>query len=119
MIAKVIAHGETRIAAIERLDAALADFHVLGISTNIGFIRDLLADSEFRDGNLDTGFLSRFSSRRPERTLPSIVQGLLGQRLPSAIHSANTGGSSGSGKPASTGRSGPWDAQDRWRNVEV
>jgi len=119
MIAKVIAHGETRIAAIERLDAALADFHVLGISTNIGFIRDLLADPEFRDGNLDTGFLGRFSSRRPERTLPSIVHGLLGQRLPSPIHSANTGGSAGSGKPASTGKSGPWDAQDRWRNVEA
>lgn len=119
MVAKVIAHGETRLAAIERLDAALADFHLLGISTNIGFIRDLLADSEFRAGNLDTGFLTRFGSRRPERTLPVIVQGLLGQRIPSSPTATASGAASTGSGEVPARRSGPWDAQDRWRNVEA
>ncbi len=65
MLAKVIAHGTDRDDALRRLDAALADTTVLGVSTNTGFLRDLLADDEVRSGRLDTGLA--------ERTLGSTV----------------------------------------------
>jgi acetyl-CoA/propionyl-CoA carboxylase biotin carboxyl carrier protein len=59
MLAKVIAHGEDRDTALRSLDRALADSAVLGITTNIEFLRFLLADPDVRAGRLDTGLLDR------------------------------------------------------------
>jgi acetyl-CoA/propionyl-CoA carboxylase biotin carboxyl carrier protein len=59
MIAKVIAHGADRAEALARLDAALADTVVLGVDTNIGFLRALLADPAVQAGDLDTGLIDR------------------------------------------------------------
>jgi acetyl-CoA/propionyl-CoA carboxylase biotin carboxyl carrier protein len=59
MIAKVIAHGADRAEALARLDAALADTVVLGLDTNIGFLRTLLADDAVQRGALDTGLIDR------------------------------------------------------------
>ena len=57
MIAKLIAHAETRDAAIARARAALAEFDVLGLVTNIPFLLRVLDSEAFRRGELDTGFL--------------------------------------------------------------
>jgi acetyl-CoA/propionyl-CoA carboxylase biotin carboxyl carrier protein len=59
MIAKVIAHAPDRAEALRRLDRALADTVVLGIDTNIAFLRQLLADPAVRAGDLDTGLIDR------------------------------------------------------------
>jgi acetyl/propionyl-CoA carboxylase alpha subunit len=59
LIAKVIAFGEDRPSAIRRLRGALLDFHVLGISTNIPFVLDVLSHPSFEAGDFDTGFLAR------------------------------------------------------------
>ncbi|MCA1006183.1 acetyl/propionyl/methylcrotonyl-CoA carboxylase subunit alpha [Rhodococcus hoagii] len=59
MLAKVIAHGDDRAEALRRLDRALADTAVLGVVTNIEFLRFLLADDDVRAGRLDTGLLDR------------------------------------------------------------
>ncbi|MDT5017525.1 MAG: acetyl-CoA/propionyl-CoA carboxylase, biotin carboxylase, biotin carboxyl carrier protein, partial [Mycobacterium sp.] len=59
MLAKVIAHAEDRPGAIRALDRALADTAVLGVTTNIEFLRFLLADADVIAGNLDTGLLDR------------------------------------------------------------
>ncbi|WP_430333774.1 acetyl/propionyl/methylcrotonyl-CoA carboxylase subunit alpha [Rhodococcus sp. ACT016] len=59
MLAKVIAHGDDRAEALRRLDRALADTAVLGVVTNIDFLRFLLADEDVRAGHLDTGLLDR------------------------------------------------------------
>ncbi|WP_374312250.1 biotin carboxylase N-terminal domain-containing protein [Microbacterium sp.] len=59
MIAKVIAHGADRAEALARLDAALADTVLLGVETNIGFLRELLADDGVQDGRMDTGLIDR------------------------------------------------------------
>jgi len=61
MLAKVIAHAEDRAAALRALDAALADTAVLGVTTNIEFLRFLLADPDVVEGRLDTGLLDRRS----------------------------------------------------------
>ena len=50
MLAKVIAHGPDRAAALQRLDAALAEVAVLGVTTNVAFLRALLADPDVASG---------------------------------------------------------------------
>ena len=59
MLAKVIAHGADRAAALRGLDNALAGTSVLGVVTNIDFLRFLLADPDVAAGRLDTGLLDR------------------------------------------------------------
>jgi acetyl-CoA/propionyl-CoA carboxylase biotin carboxyl carrier protein len=59
MLAKVVAYGADRAAALRTLDRALADTAVLGVVTNIEFARFLLADPDVIAGRLDTGLLDR------------------------------------------------------------
>jgi acetyl-CoA/propionyl-CoA carboxylase biotin carboxyl carrier protein len=59
MLSKVIAHADDRQAALRALDRALADTAVLGVATNIEFLRFLLADPDVAAGRLDTGLLDR------------------------------------------------------------
>src|SRR5699024_4877750 len=57
MLSKVIAHGPDRPAALRRLDRALARTGVLGVGTNVEFLRHLLAHPAVRSGALDTGLI--------------------------------------------------------------
>jgi acetyl-CoA/propionyl-CoA carboxylase, biotin carboxylase, biotin carboxyl carrier protein len=57
MLSKVIAHGDDRAEALARLDEALSQTAVLGVQTNIEFLRFLLADQRVRAGDLDTALL--------------------------------------------------------------
>jgi acetyl-CoA/propionyl-CoA carboxylase, biotin carboxylase, biotin carboxyl carrier protein len=57
MLSKVIAHGADRDEALAKLDRALAQTGVLGVQTNIEFLRFLLADERVRAGDLDTSLL--------------------------------------------------------------
>ncbi|MBF6124634.1 acetyl-CoA carboxylase biotin carboxylase subunit [Nocardia brasiliensis] len=59
MLSKVIAHGADRGAAIAKLDRALGDIVLLGVTSNIEFLRFLLADPDVAAGQLDTGLLDR------------------------------------------------------------
>ncbi len=59
MLAKVIAHAADRPAALRALDRALSDTAVLGVATNVEFLRFLLADPDVVAGRLDTGLLDR------------------------------------------------------------
>jgi acetyl-CoA/propionyl-CoA carboxylase biotin carboxyl carrier protein len=59
MLAKVIARGSDRAEALHRLDHALADTAVLGVTTNVGFLRRLLADPDVAAGLIDTGLVER------------------------------------------------------------
>ena len=59
MVAKIIAYGPDRLAALDRLDEALARTTVLGVTTNLTWLRTLLADPDVRAGRLDTGLIAR------------------------------------------------------------
>jgi acetyl/propionyl-CoA carboxylase alpha subunit len=58
MIAKVIAHGETRDEALDLLSAALAGADVVGVTTNLPFLRWLVAHPVVRAGEATTAFLT-------------------------------------------------------------
>jgi acetyl-CoA/propionyl-CoA carboxylase, biotin carboxylase, biotin carboxyl carrier protein len=62
MLAKVIAHGPDRPAALRRLDQALASYTLLGVRTNVAFLRVLLTDPEVQAGRLDTGLAERLAA---------------------------------------------------------
>ena len=59
MIAKVIAQGDDRGIALDRLAGALRGFEVAGVTTNVPFLSRLVANSGFRAGDLDTGLIDR------------------------------------------------------------
>jgi len=67
MLAKVIAWAPTRETARARLVAALGRTAVLGVTTNAGFLRELLGDPDVVAGRLDTGLIER---RGESLTLP-------------------------------------------------
>jgi 3-methylcrotonyl-CoA carboxylase alpha subunit/acetyl-CoA/propionyl-CoA carboxylase biotin carboxyl carrier protein len=57
MLGKVIAHGPDREAARRALVTALDDTVILGLTTNAGFLRALVASDEFRTATIDTAWL--------------------------------------------------------------
>ena len=54
LLAKVIAHGGDRAAALDALAKALAETEVLGVRTNVAFLRALLAHPAMREGRMHT-----------------------------------------------------------------
>jgi acetyl-CoA/propionyl-CoA carboxylase biotin carboxyl carrier protein len=100
MLAKVIAHGDDRPAALARLDRGLGQLLVLGPTTNAAYLRALLARPEVRAGALDTGLIERLGAAvAPPPPAPE---------LPAVALAALTG------TPPSDD---PWDARDGWRQV--
>ena len=59
MIAKLIVWDSDRTAAIRRLRLALADFQVVGVTTNTVFLGSVAAHPAFAAGEIDTGFIER------------------------------------------------------------
>ncbi|OCI32133.1 acetyl-/propionyl-coenzyme A carboxylase alpha chain [Oerskovia enterophila] len=109
LLAKAVAHGADRAQALDRLDRLLAETLVLGVDTNIGFLRALLGDPDVRSGDLDTGLIERFVAAggvppgtATEDDLVAVALFSLGARAP---------GSRG----ATPHATGPWGSDDGWR----
>jgi acetyl-CoA/propionyl-CoA carboxylase biotin carboxyl carrier protein len=73
MLAKVIAWGPDRPAALRALSAALRDTAVLGVGTNITFLRALLSDVDVAAGRLDTGLVERKLDALTAAEVPDVV----------------------------------------------
>jgi acetyl/propionyl-CoA carboxylase alpha subunit len=69
LLAKIVAGGPDRAAALDALDASLEATEILGVATNIAFLRDLVADPVVRGGTVTTDWLERSSGagRAPRR----------------------------------------------------
>jgi acetyl-CoA/propionyl-CoA carboxylase, biotin carboxylase, biotin carboxyl carrier protein len=102
MLAKVCAWGPDRATALRRLDRALADTTVLGVATNIGFLRDLLSDPDVQAGRLDTGLAERAAGQAAPASVPDDV--LAAAALERLLASEPAG-------PLVD----PWDIPDGWR----
>lgn len=59
MVAKLIVHGATREQALARLDEALAHTHIVGLSTNVQFLRHVVRSESFAQARLDTALIPR------------------------------------------------------------
>jgi len=109
LLAKAIVHAPDRAAATARLKTALADFHVLGVRTNIGWLLDLMDNESFRAGEFDTGFIDRELGIWQPGDVPAELGSIL-ERVsePGAVSTAIVG----TDRPA-------WSQLDGWRNARV
>ncbi|GMS96955.1 hypothetical protein PENTCL1PPCAC_19130, partial [Pristionchus entomophagus] len=88
MIAKVIVHGRDRAAASAALDAALAKTTIVGLPTNISFVRRILAHPEFAAGNVYTEFIPDHAKElfeEREVSKAELIEGALAQALSSRV----------------------------------
>jgi 3-methylcrotonyl-CoA carboxylase alpha subunit len=59
MVAKLIVHGATRAEALARMEAALAETRIVGLSTNVQFLRHVVGSASFAQAELDTALIPR------------------------------------------------------------
>ena len=57
MIAKLVVHGRDRTEALRVLRRALEEYKVVGVSTNVDFLRTLAGNKAFIEGDVETGFI--------------------------------------------------------------
>jgi acetyl-CoA carboxylase, biotin carboxylase subunit len=84
LLGKLIVHAEDRAAAIRRMRRALDELVLLGVATNLGFLRRLLADPDFAQAEVDIQFLERridllVPPRDPASELPVVIAAALAE----------------------------------------
>ena len=99
MLAKVVAQGPDRSTALARLDRALGAYTLLGVGTNVAFLRSLLTDPDVVAGRLDTGLVERRPAE-PDAAVPDEVLAAAGLERMLALEVPGAG---------------PWEVADGWR----
>lgn len=105
MIAKLIVHGADRDQARARMATALAQTHVVGVRTNVTFLRRLMLDEAFAAADLDTGLI--------ERRRASLLPGVL--PASDAAVACATAAVLVLQRASGSAATDPWGAQDGWR----
>ncbi|MET8640745.1 acetyl-CoA carboxylase biotin carboxylase subunit [Streptomyces sp. NPDC004675] len=103
MLSKVIAYGPDRATALRRLRAALARTVTLGVQTNAGFLRRLLAHPAVVAGELDTGLVERE------------VAGLVPTGIPEEVYEAAAAVRLDALRPHGEGWTDPFSVPSGWR----
>ncbi|WP_030944004.1 acetyl/propionyl/methylcrotonyl-CoA carboxylase subunit alpha [Streptomyces sp. NRRL S-646] len=103
MLSKVIAYGPDRETAIRKLRAALAETVTLGVQTNAGFLRRLLAHPAVVAGELDTGLVERE------------VDGLVSADVPEEVYEAAAAVRLEALEPRGEGWTDPFSVPSGWR----
>ena len=103
MIAKLIVWGRDRSQALARLDAALRDTHIVGLHTNVAFLRRVVHSRAFATADLDTALIERERAAlfdAPPLTPELAAAGVVAHRL-AAERGLET--------------ADPWSRRDGWR----
>ncbi|MGW7168312.1 acetyl/propionyl/methylcrotonyl-CoA carboxylase subunit alpha [Streptomyces sp. NPDC054884] len=103
MLSKVIAYGPDRATALRKLRAALAETVTLGVQTNAGFLRRLLAHPAVVAGDLDTGLVEREA------------ESLVSTDVPEAVYEAAAAVRLDALRPAGDGWVDPFSVPSGWR----
>lgn len=112
MVAKLIVHGATREEALARLDAALAQTHIVGLNTNVQFLRHVVQSRSFAQADLDTALIPREQAvlfKQEPLGLPLAAASAIARTLrQEQDHEA--------GAATATGWLDPWARRDGWRS---
>jgi 3-methylcrotonyl-CoA carboxylase alpha subunit len=103
MIAKLIVWGADRAQALARLDGALAQTHIVGLHSNVAFLRRVVASRSFVEADLDTALIERERAalfNTPPLPLELVAAGAVANAL--ATEQAQQGDD-------------PWSRRDAWR----
>ncbi|WP_406126561.1 ATP-grasp domain-containing protein [Streptomyces canus] len=103
MLSKVIAYGPDRATALRKLRAALAQTVTLGVQTNAGFLRRLLAHPAVVAGELDTGLVER------------VVDDLVSTDVPEEVYEAAAAVRLEALRPRGDGWTDPFSVPSGWR----
>jgi acetyl/propionyl-CoA carboxylase alpha subunit len=111
MIAKIIACGTDRADAIRKMQAALAHTIILGVTTNVRFLRDLLAQPVFQRGLITTDYIERelsgWQPRESDQLDPALIAAALTDLTSAPERSATP-------SPSSS-HFDPWHVPDHFR----
>ncbi len=107
MVAKLIVHGDTREQALARLDEALSQTRIVGLTTNVQFLRHVIRSDSFATAKLDTALI-----QREEKVL--FAQEPLGLSLAAAAVVAHT-----LNEEQATANADPFSRRDGWRAYGV
>lgn len=109
LLAKLSTWDETRAGALDRAVRALRDYVILGPTTNIPFLIDLLEREEVRTGAIDTGLVERLLPWQPPATGldQALAAALVLELQAGGLHER----AAGEGKTVAT----PWDTLGPWR----
>jgi 3-methylcrotonyl-CoA carboxylase alpha subunit len=110
MVAKLIVHGATRAEALARMDAALAQTHIVGLATNVQFLRHVVNSASFAHAELDTALIVRESAQlfhQEKLSIPLAVAAWVAQMLEAEKKSIKTD---------SNGWIDPWARRDGWHS---
>ena len=107
MIAKLIVWGQDREQALARMAQALGEFHIVGLATNIAFLKRLVEGDAFAQADLDTGLIERnhASLFPPATATPLAALALAAVALVAGEESA----------PAAANPADPWTSAHGWR----
>ena len=111
MVAKLIVHGATREEALARLDAALAQTHIVGLATNVQFLRHVTTSVSFAQANLDTALIPREAAalfHQDKLGLPLAAAALVAHTLQAELDQGV--------QTDATGWRDPWAQRDGWRS---
>ena len=111
MVAKLIVHGRTREEALARMDAALAQTHIVGLATNVQFLRHVVSSDSFAKADLDTGLIPREAAQlfhQEKVGLPMAAAALVAHTLSKEAGQAAT--------PDANGWKDPWAQRDGWKS---
>jgi len=111
MVAKLIVHGATREEALARLDAALAQTHIVGLATNVQFLRHVTTGASFAQANLDTALIPREAAalfHQDKLGLPLAAAALVAHTVQSELDQG--------AQTDATGWRDPWAQRDGWRS---
>lgn len=105
MIAKLIVWGNDREEALARMSQALAEFQVVGLATNVAFLKRLVESRPFSQADLDTGLIERNHDALFPPTLPVSLQ-ILGLAAASLLSAEQNDG---------LAANDPWANTSGWR----
>ncbi|MCA9563358.1 MAG: acetyl-CoA carboxylase biotin carboxylase subunit [Myxococcales bacterium] len=112
MVAKLIVHAPDRASAIRRMLLALGDTAVLGIETNLGFLKAILDLDDFHAGRIDTAYVQReldgWTPPPTQLSVAHLIGAALADSLSRGLDEADSSGGDGD-------RFSPWSKMDGFR----
>jgi 3-methylcrotonyl-CoA carboxylase alpha subunit len=114
MVAKLIVHGSTREEALARMDAALMQTHIVGLATNVQFLRHVVNSASFATAQLDTALIPREAAvlfNQDKVGLPLAAAALVAHTLDQEAQKVLV-----SQKLDAQGWIDPWAQRDSWRS---
>ena len=111
MVAKLIVHGSTREEALARMDAALMQTHIVGLATNVQFLRHVVGSASFATAQLDTALIPREADvlfNQDKVGLPLAAAALVAHTLDQEARKVQVADAQG--------WIDPWARRDGWRS---